>query len=107
MKYILGFVTAVGFVSLVAFNFYYVYGTDEVVTVTVESKERIVTQDSSKYLVFTNGEVFENTDSLLYWKFNSSDLYGELKEGETYTVRVYGWRIPFLSNYRNIIEIKK
>jgi hypothetical protein len=40
-------------------------------------------------------------------KFNSSDLYKDLQIDSTYSVRVVGKRIPFLSMYRNIIEIKK
>lgn len=83
-------------------------------TITVKRLERIVessgsgetTSTSSKYLVFTNNEVFENTDSWLYLKFSSSDLYSKLEEGQTYKVKVAGWRIPFLSWYRNIIEIE-
>jgi len=85
---------------------YYLSATET--TITVSRLERIVESQSmtSKYLVFTDNEVFENTDSWLYLKFSSSDLYAKLKEGKTYRVKVAGWRIPFLSWYKNIIEIK-
>jgi len=81
--------------------------TSDTVTITVVDKERIVGRDgeSSKYLVFTEAEVFENTDCLVLGKFNSSDVYGQLEIGETYRVEVYGWRIPFLSMYRNIVKV--
>jgi hypothetical protein len=74
----------------------------------VTEKERVVNGESSKYLIFTELKdgrvrVFENTDSFIEFKFNSSDLYGKLKEGKTYELRTYGWRIPFLSKYENII----
>lgn len=74
-------------------------------TVTINKTERVTTGDSSKYLVYTDTEVFENTDSLWYTKFNSSDIHGRLKAGHTYVVKVSGWRIPVLSWYRNIVEI--
>jgi hypothetical protein len=75
----------------------------EVITITVEDKERV----ENNYLVWTKeGEVFEISDSLAYMRFNSSDFYGEIEVGETYNVLVSGWRIPFLSMYRNIIEFK-
>ena len=81
--------------------------TKDTATFKVVSKERIVESRgegvSSKYLVFTDGEVFKNTDCLVLWKFGSSDLQGELREGKTYRAEVYGWRIPFLSWYRNIV----
>ncbi|MFW6001845.1 MAG: DUF1523 family protein [archaeon] len=85
----------------------YVYGTSDTVTIQVEDKERIMTDDESYYLVFGKDEVFSNRDSLLKWKFNSSDIQRDLKEDNTYEVEVYGWRIPFLSSYRNIVEIKE
>lgn len=82
------------------------YSTDDTVIATVTDKERIVESNgekvSSKYLIFTDKETFENSDLFLVGKFNSSDLQGQLKEGETYQFKVYGWRIGFLSMYRNI-----
>ena len=59
----------------------FVKSTEETVTITVTDKERITEKDSdggtsSKYLIFTDSETFENTDSTLFWKFNSSDVYG-------------------------------
>jgi len=82
--------------------------TTDTVNVKVTGKERIVEsngdQTTSKYLIFTEGEVFENTDTLLKMKFNSSDLYGKIKDGQTCTFTVNGWRVQFLSMYRNILS---
>ena len=83
--------------------------------VTVTDKERITnvssSDSSSKYLVFTENEqgetiVFENTDCMLRGKWNSSNIQGKLKVGNTYKITVVGYRIPFLSMYQNIIEIE-
>lgn len=79
---------------------------------TVNSLERVVTQDSSKYMVFTelddgNVEVFENRDSLPMFKWNSSDIQAKLKPGKKYTATVTGWRIQFLSMYRNIVSVEE
>ena len=52
-------------------------------------------------------EVFHNGDSLVKWKFNSSDMQAELKEGSTYDAVVTGWRIPFLSWYRKVISVNE
>ena len=79
------------------------------VTIIVKDKERITTgsgQDiSSKFVIYANDEVFENTDSFLFMKFNSADFQNELEIGKIYRVKVAGWRIPFLSWYRNIVSI--
>jgi hypothetical protein len=84
----------------------YVYGTADKASCTIVDKERVVTNETSRYLIFCETEVFENTDSLLRLKFRSSDFYGALKIGEMYELSVYGWRVPFLSMYRNIYDYK-
>lgn len=82
--------------------------TEEVV-LTVSEKERIMDRDGSgsRYLVWSENETFENVDSFLKFKFNSSDLYGQLKEGKTYTCEVYGWRNSFFSWYRNLVKCEE
>ena len=70
----------------------------------VVEKERINTKDTSKYMIFTDKEVFENTDSFLSLKWNSSDVYRDVKIGDTCTFKVTGIRVPFMSWYRNILE---
>lgn len=82
---------------------YKAYGTKETVTVTVTEKTVKRTDNDDQYMIFTEGEVFKNTDALLNGKFDSSDLYGKIKAGSTCTFKVNGWRIPFFSAYRNIL----
>lgn len=81
--------------------------SEQTVVITVVSKERIAEKNSGKYLVYTKGEVFEVTDTVSYWRFDSSELYGELGEGKSYRCKISGWRVPFFSWYRNIIEIER
>lgn len=98
--------------SLTSFN-------DTVYTVTITDKDRITEskKDSdgnrhttSKYLVYADDEegnslVFENTDCFIRFKFNSSNIQGQLKEGHTYEITVIGYRVPFFSWYQNIIKV--
>lgn len=79
--------------------------TENDVTVTVSEKETKRSGDTDKYLIWSEeGEVFENTDNLLRGKFDSSDLQGELTEGEKYECTVIGYRVPILSTYRNLTD---
>ncbi len=73
------------------------HATQADVTFTVEKAERVFEADSSRYLIFTKAETFEDTDSIVFLKFNSSDLYGRIDQGKTYRAKVAGLRIPFLS----------
>lgn len=77
--------------------------------ITVKKTERIVSQDgkSSKYLIYAEDGVYENTDNVFRMKFNSADVYGQLQNGKTYTCDTYGWRVPLLSMYPNIVECKE
>ena len=85
---------------------------DHTKIITVTDKERVNTSSYSKYLIMgedENGEtlVLENTDNTIRFKFNSSDIYAALKEGETYEVTVVGFRVPYMSWYENIISYKE
>jgi hypothetical protein len=79
---------------------YTTHGTKKVmVTGTVVKQTE---EGGSKYLVFTDDGVFENTDSLYYFKYNSSDVQGQLMQGGKFEVTYYGYRVPFMSMYPNI-----
>ena len=100
---------ALGFGLVAGGEAYYQTRPVETVRVTVTDKDRQVTSSgkngvSSKYIVFTDKETFENSDSLLRWKFNSSDLQGSLKRDQQYDLKVYGFRNHPFSIYRNILS---
>lgn len=52
----------------------------------------------------TTGVVYENEDAWFFLKWNSGDILRDLNVGERYSFHVYGWRVPFLSWYPNIIS---
>lgn len=79
------------------------YATKEAVTIHVKDKER-TGGDNGKYLVYTDGEVFEDVDAWLNAKTNSSDIYSGLEPGHTYHCTVNGWRFSPFSWYRNILH---
>ena len=51
-------------------------------------------------------EVFSNSDSFHFFKFNSADVQQQIDIGKEYECGVYWMRIPLLSMYRNIINAK-
>ena len=102
-------VLSIGYEAIFSFN-------DTEYTITVTGKESIYEgsgdTSSSKYLVFGdddngNSLVFENTDCFIRGKWNSSNIQGQLKEGNTYKVTVVGYRVSFFSMYQNIIKIEE
>lgn len=114
---LLGCLTAIALVVIAVITVPVInFSNDHKYTVTITDKERVTTQvaegqTDSKYLIYgedKNGKtyVFEDTDTLFRWKFNSSDVYGTLKEGETYELTVIGFRVHILNWYENIIDFK-
>lgn len=84
---------------------YFVTAHAENITFTTNSAQRVVSSDgsSAQYLIYTDKGVFTDTDTIWYWKWNSSDVYNQAQKG-THTCLVAGFRVPFLSWYRNIIR---
>lgn len=105
-KLVIGGIVAVFLLAICLPMLASVSNTD-VVTATVSDKTVKRSGESDQYLVFTDKETFCVTDSLYHGQFRSSDLYGRLKVGETYTFKVFGWRIPFFSQYRTIYQVEK
>lgn len=105
----LGFIIAFCLVSGAVYKGCYA-GTTEDITITVNRRDsRFVSNGDGGtarvYQVFTDGEVFDNEDDWFFGKFNSSDVQNQLREGRTCDVQVAGWRLPFLSTYRNITHV--
>ncbi|MBR6504486.1 MAG: DUF1523 family protein [Clostridia bacterium] len=102
---VIGIIVLAIIVSIIAVPSYF---SEKTYTVTVTDKTVKNYSSSSTYLVFTeleNGEtrVFMVEDSFFKFRFNSSDAYAQIKVGETYNIKCIGWRIPFLSEYENIM----
>jgi hypothetical protein len=50
-------------------------------------------------LVTTENEGFLNMENLFFGKFNTRDIFNQLKVGGTYKITYYGWRIGFNSGF--------
>ena len=76
--------------------------------VTICGKESVQKAISGhKYRVYTSGATYVVED---YYgsegsRFDSADLYGRIKVGETYIIRSFGYRIPWASSFWNIESV--
>ena len=76
-------------------------------TVTDKSVKRMGTGDV--FIIgglLDNGKPrsFKNTDSRLYFKYNSSDINAVLQPNHRYRIKTVGWRFPLRSWYENILK---
>lgn len=75
---------------------------------TVTGKDRAKNGDgSSDMRLYTSCGTFAVGDGLPRSQFDSADLYGSIREGQTYDLAAIGWRIPFLSVFPVIVEAKE
>lgn len=78
----------------------------------VTGKTNKILRDQDRYLIQTkdeNGEtrVFENRDSWLEFKVNSSDIQASIEEGRTYRFHAYGFRWYVPTVYKNILSAEE
>jgi hypothetical protein len=112
MKYqgaVLGIIALV-IVSAVAYPIAY-YSQSETTKVTITGKEHInkmtsVGGSESYYRIYTNNGTYKLEESLILWKFNTSDDYGRLRIDSTYTIDAVGFRAAYISEYPNITDIQ-
>ena len=58
-------------------------------------------------LVTTDDESFLNEENFWFGKWNTRDLFNELKVGGKYKIQYYGWREPFYSTFPNILSVEE
>lgn len=84
----------------------------EIVEFTVTDKQVKTVCDgkhscTTKYMVYTDHTTYQITDSVLMFRFDSSDVYGGISIGKTYRAEAYGWRVPFFSWYQNLDNVRE
>ena len=83
-------------------------GNTHVETVTVCGKDVVNNgENGHEYRVYTSGATYVVKD---YYgsegsRFDSADLYGRIKVGETYIIRSFGYRVPWASSFWNIESV--
>lgn len=58
-------------------------------------------------MVTSTGEGFLNEENFLFFKFNTRDIYNQLKINGTYKIKYYGWREGFNSGFPNILSVEE
>lgn len=86
------------------FLFFEPFFSESEETIAVINKE-VWRGEEKKYFIFTENEVFLNTDNYYHNKSNADDLYPLFRVGKTYRVKVVGYYFPWIPRFRNIISI--
>lgn len=91
-------------VILFGYLFFEPYITEETITIKVLNKSQFG-NEPGKYFVFTEDEVFYNSNNYYQNKENAAEINDNIYPGNSYKVKVVGVYLPWLPRFRNITEI--
>lgn len=67
----------------------------------------VISNAADLMLITTEEEGFLNEENFLFQKFNTRDIFNELKVNGTYKIKYYGWREGYNSGFPNILSIEE
>lgn len=91
-------------VLLFGYLFFEPFLTEETITIRVINKAKFG-NEIGKYFVFTEDEVFLNSDNYYQSKENADELDKLIYTGSNFQVKVVGVYIPWFSRFRNITKV--
>lgn len=91
-------------ILLFGYLFFEPFLTEETISLKVINKAQFG-NEHGKYFVFTDNEVFYNSDNYYQNKENADELNSKIYPGTTYKVKVVGLYLPWLPRFRNITKI--
>lgn len=89
----------------------YARNTKQKDTITIIDKYQIYQANGTQFVVHGknwNGEEqhYVIPYSLWYWQFNVPEIWKRTQTGSTYKIEYYGYRVPVLAIFPNIISIR-
>ncbi|MBK7631478.1 MAG: hypothetical protein IPJ23_12380 [Ignavibacteriales bacterium] len=91
-------------ILLFGYLFFEPFLTEDTISIKVINKSQFG-NEPGKYFVFTENEVFYNSNNYYQNKENADELNDKIYPGTSYKVKVVGIYLPWLPRFRNIIKI--
>lgn len=86
----------------------YALSTSKKDSSVIVKKYKMVRNGFTEFMIIDNkGMHFNVNNSLWYWKWNSVEDWSNMKEGDELYFKYYGWRLPVLGLFPNIIMSHK
>ncbi len=78
-------------------------------TVMTKITDAQMTKVDGRFMIATEDRPFVNFDAPYRFKFNSGTIQNEAikLKGKVVKIRKYGWRLPILSLYENVVKIEE
>jgi hypothetical protein len=83
----------------------YALGTVESKVVKINKKYMFDRNGFTEFMIIDdNGKHYNVNNSLWYWKWNSIEDWNKLETNNDTFIKYYGWRVPLLGIFPNIVE---
>ena len=66
-----------------------------------------ITSVNDLILITSDGELFNNNENLWFSKFETRDIFNQLKINGTYKIKYYGWRNGYTNGFPNILSVEQ
>ncbi len=78
-------------------------------TITTRITDAQMMKVDGKFMIATEDRPFVNFDAKWRFKFNSGTVQNDAIKlrGKLVKIKKYGWRIPILSQYENVVKIEE
>ena len=78
-------------------------------TIMTRITDAQMTNVDGRFMIATEDSPFVNEDVWYRFKFDSGSVQNDAirLKGKVVRIKKYGWRIPFLSRYENVVSIKE
>ena len=94
-------------VSMISCNFLYAILTREEREIIVKKKYKFDKSGFTDFMIIdSNDKHYNLNNSLWYWKWNSIEDWHLIKEEQKLDTLTYGWRVPMLGMFPNIVSSK-
>ncbi len=95
--------TVAGFVLLVLYSYFI---ADSIVTRITDAQ---MTKVDGRFMIATEYRPFVNFDAGYRFKFDSGTVQNDAirLKGKMVRIKKYGWRIPILSMYENVVYVRE
>jgi len=82
----------------------YSYGTLQKSTIKVEKLYTYTQSSNTQFMIIDENDKHYNVNnSFWYWKWDSIEDWHTLRENDSINIQYYGYRIPFLGFFPNIV----
>jgi hypothetical protein len=92
--------------SAISSHAIYSYGTYNVDTIQIDKKYTYTKNANTEFMIIDiKGRHYSVNNNFWYWKWNSIEDWHKYKEKDSVEIKYYGYRIPLLGFFPNIIHI--